>query len=85
MAEVVYLFDGNTIPPKSHTDTHLHHRFVCTFDPNASADKRWVWVVSFTRVYKYYGATVSLARAQQQARAQIKKLVNAEHRAEENE
>jgi hypothetical protein len=85
MVEVIYLSDRNVIPPKSITGSHLQQRFSCTFDPNAPIDKRWIWQVDFTRVYKFYGAAVSLARAQQQARKQISKLINAEHHAEENE
>jgi hypothetical protein len=85
MAEVIYLSEMNVIPPKTMSGIHMSQRFSCTFDPNAPEDKRWMWLVDFTRVYKFYGSAPSLARAQQQARRQIEKLIKAEHRVEESE
>jgi predicted RNase H-like HicB family nuclease len=85
MAEVIYLSQMQPIPPKSVAGIHLKQRFSCTFDPNASPDERWVWVVSYTEVFKFYGAASSLQRAQQQARKRIEKMVSAHQRAEENE
>jgi hypothetical protein len=85
MAEVIYLTRVQPIPPKSVAGIHLKQRFSCTFDPNATPDERWVWQVDYTEVFRFYGATSTLVRAQQQARKRIEKMVSAHQRAEENE
>lgn len=85
MTKVVYLAEYKPIKPKSITDTHVGQRYTCTFDPNAQPGKQWVWVVDFTRVYKFYGSSSTAEAATKQARLRIHKLLGHQRMEEERE
>ena len=84
MAEVIKLSERKAIMPKHVEHRHMNQRYTCTFDPNASPDKQWVWAVHFTRTYKFYGATATMDSAQSRAVAQIKKMTDRTITAEED-
>ena len=82
--EVIYMADVKHIPPKVVNSIHLHQRYTCTFDPNASPDQRWAWQVDFVRTYKHFGTAPSLSLADRRARRCIQQIVKGEVRMEED-
>jgi len=79
------LADRKPIPPKSIVDAHTGQKYTCTFDPNASKDRQWVWRVDYTRVYTFYGACPTAEAATKQARRKIHNLNMHMDREDENE
>lgn len=63
-----------SIPPKEERFTHGGQTFICRYDPIAPPEHRWVWVLDYTRSYKYFGNAATLVAAQSQARRRIVKL-----------
>jgi len=75
LAEVINLAQQRkAIPPKTDTFEHGGQRYTCRFDPNAPPDKQWVWIVNYTRVYRYFGACPTMEAAASRARRKIHML-----------
>jgi hypothetical protein len=83
--EVIYMADVKRIPPKVVEGRHLLQRYTCTFDPNATPERRWAWQVDYTYTYHYYGTAPSLPLADKRARKLIDKLVHNDVLMEEAE
>jgi hypothetical protein len=78
MSAVVIYMDSSRaarVQPKCESGMHMGHRYVLQFDPNASPDERWCWIVKFTRVYDYVGSAPTIEAAMRAAKRQIKELV----------
>lgn len=76
MATVINLADRKTkpIPPKVASFDHGGQRYTCRFDPNAPADKRWVWTVDYIRTYRHFGHASTMEGASANARRLIHRL-----------
>ena len=62
---------------KAETRLYAGHRYTLRFSPTATPDKRWSWVVKYTRTYEYIGSAETIQRASKDAELQIRKLNSA--------
>lgn len=85
MAEVVYLADKKSIPPKSATFEHAGQKYTCIFDPNAPKGEQWVWKVDYVRTYRYFGSSPTMEMATVKARRKIHEMNVRMRRQEEDE
>lgn len=85
MAEVINLAERKPIPPKEQSFEHGGQRYTCRFDPNAPEDKRWLWTLAYTRVYRYYGQAPTMEQASAVARRKIHSMNKFAIQAEEDD
>lgn len=85
MGKVIKLQSRKPIPPKSINDSHAGQRYTVTFDPNAPPGEQWVWIVDFTRTYRFIGACPTIEHATRDARRRIHRLVTRQQKEEEGE
>lgn len=62
------------ITPKRVSGEYEGHRYTLVFDVHAEPDRRWFWVVHFTKVYDIPGAAPTLQQATNAARRSIREM-----------
>lgn len=73
MGKVVKLSDYG-ITPKSVDYRHDGQKYTCRFDPNATPDKKWVFILDYVQTYRYIGAASTIDRASAKAKKIIANL-----------
>ena len=87
LAEVINLAqkrEAKPIPPKTDTFEHAGQRYTCRFDSNAPPGQQWVWIVNYTRVYRYFGSGPTMEAVAAFARRKIH-MMNLRQIAQEEE
>lgn len=62
------------VKPKTEEGMHNDQRFILRYDPNEVLDKRWRYIIKFTRTYEYKGAAATIDEARRLAKRQIVQL-----------
>ena len=65
---------ANTIPPKVSVHEHAGQRYTIRYDP---ISKRWVWVVSYTETYTFFGEASTAEGASKEARRKIHNMTTS--------
>jgi hypothetical protein len=68
------------VKPKEESHNYRGQHFILRFDPNASENQQWAWIVSYTVVYPYYGNASTLPQAKRAAERKIRTLVGQNER-----
>lgn len=77
MGEIVAI----TVKPKVESYNYEGHRYTLKFEPNASPEHRWSWMVTYTCVYELFGRAPTVDLAGRQARTRIRQLNKREDSA----
>jgi hypothetical protein len=77
MSNVIDLYTNDGVKTKAETRHYAGHRYTLRFDPTATHDQRWLWVVKYTRTYEYIGTASTIQRAAKDAERKITELSNA--------
>ena len=71
------------VKPKQVSGRYLDQNFTVTHDRNAPPNKQWLYQVHYTKTYTYVGEGSTQTKAEQLARAEIRRLTRADELMEE--